>query len=99
VHVMEPLSAGTGLTGLRMIWAGVKWLWRSRQAPWSTVPFRATLTHHEGAWYSISLWCPNDRPYQIEVLGVRTVRPKGLLLRRSDGTPQRVWLSPPKRLA
>jgi hypothetical protein len=86
---MEPLSTGTGLTGLKMIWEGMKWLWRSRQAPWSAVHFRATMRQHEGNWYSITLWCPNDKPFQIEVLSVRTIRPKWLPLRRSDGTPQK----------
>jgi hypothetical protein len=86
---VEPLSVGTGLTGLKMIWEGVKWLWRSRQAPWSAVPFRATMRHHEGTWYSVNLWSPNDNPFQVEVLSVRTIRPKQLQLRQSDETPQR----------
>jgi len=96
---MEPLSAGTGLTGLKMIWEGVKWLWRSRQAPWSAVHFRATMRQHEGTWYSVSLWCPNDNPFQIEVLSVRTIRPKRLALRRSDGTPQQGMLAAPQATA
>ena len=47
------------------------------------------MKQHEGSWYSVTLWCPNDNPFQIEVLSVRTVKPKGLPLRRSDETPQR----------
>jgi hypothetical protein len=47
------------------------------------------MVRHAGSWYSVTLWCQNDSLLQIEVLSVRTIRPKGLPLRRSDGTPQR----------
>ncbi len=35
--MMEPIGTGTVVTGLRLIAEGSKWLWRSRQAPWSVV--------------------------------------------------------------
>ena len=86
---MEPLSAGTWLTGLKTIWEGVKRLRQLHLAPWSAANFRATMRQHGGTWYSVTLRCHNDEPFEIEVLSVRTIRPKGLPLRQSDRTPQR----------
>jgi hypothetical protein len=87
VCTMDPVSAG--LTVLRMLGTGVTHLWRLRYAPWSAAPFLATMKQHEGTWHSIRLRCANDKPFEINVLSVRTVRPKkGLPLRPNDGTPQ-----------
>jgi hypothetical protein len=40
---MEPVTLGTAGTGLRMIWEGIRWLWHSRQAPWTTINLAATM--------------------------------------------------------
>jgi hypothetical protein len=93
---MEPVS--TGLSFLKPISEGLQWLWRKRQAPWSDVPLRANVRHYEGPWYRVALSCPNDKPYPIEVLTVRTVKPKGLPLRPNTGTPQQhMWATLPKK--
>lgn len=87
--MIDPVSAGAS-TGLRMIWEGIKWVWRSRQAPWSALSVRATLGKvGESGWRQITIQAPQDNPYPVEILSVRTIRPSGLKLCRSDGTPMR----------
>jgi len=81
---MEALSAGSALTGLRMIAEGFKWLWRSRQAPWSAVSLTATMQPHILPWYAVRFWCVPEKAYAIELLSARTIRPGGLPLRRAN---------------
>jgi hypothetical protein len=85
--MVEPFSAGTFVTGGRMIWEGIKWIARSRQAPWSVVNISATLRPHIAPWYSVRFFSHPEKPFAIDLVSVRTIRPKGLLLRRanSDG--------------
>jgi hypothetical protein len=83
---MEPIGASTAVTGLRMIWTGMRWLWHSRQAPWSAVPLSATMSPYIEPWHDVKLFGTNEKPFAIEILSVRTIRPKGLRLRRADST-------------
>jgi hypothetical protein len=80
--MIEPISAGGAMTGLRMIWAGLTWLIRSRQAPWSAVPISATIRPHILPWYEVTFRGANPKPFVVELLSVRTIRPVGLPLRR-----------------
>ena len=86
---MEPFSTGAILSTLKTVWSAMEWARRKFQAPWDDVPFKATIHSYDKNWYSVSFLCLNDKPFEIEVLYVRTVKPKGLLLRKNDGTPQR----------
>jgi hypothetical protein len=86
--MVEPISAGTFVTGGRMIWEGIKWIVRSRQAPWSVVNMSATLAPHILPWYSIRLFAPSEKPFAIDLLSARTIRPKALTLCRADGSVQ-----------
>ena len=90
--MIEPVSAGSAMTGLRMIWAGVQWLLRSRQAPWSAVPISVTIKPHILPWYSVRFFCLNERPFGIEILKARTIRPKKLKLRRAASDIQSVMV-------
>jgi hypothetical protein len=80
--MFEPISGGTFITGGRMIWEGIKWIGRSRQAPWSILNMSATLRPHISPWYSVRFFCHPEKPFAIDLLSVRTIRPKGLLLCR-----------------
>jgi hypothetical protein len=86
--MIEPVSAGGLMTGLRMIWAGILWLVQSRQAPWSAVPISATIRPHIIPWYSVRFFCLNERPFAIEILRARTIRPRKLKLRRAASDRQ-----------
>ena len=86
--MIEPISAGTFATGGKMIWEGIKWIARSRQAPWSVVAMSATLAPHILPWYSVRLFSRNEKAYAIDLLSARTIRPKGLTLCRADGSVQ-----------
>ena len=86
--MIEPVSAGSVMTGLRMIWTGIQWLLRSRQAPWSAVPIAATIRPHIPPWYSVRFFCLNERPFAIELLDARTIRPGKLKLRRAASDMQ-----------
>src|SRR6266705_1699369 len=86
--MIEPVSAGGVMTGLRMIWTGVLWLLRSRQAPWSAVPISATIAPHILPWYSVRFFCLNERPLAIEIQRARTIRPRKLVLRRAASDRQ-----------
>ena len=90
--MMEPVSAGGVITGLRMIWAGIQWMLRSRQAPWSTVPISATIRPHILPWYSVRFFCLNEKPFAIEIVRARTIRPKKLKLRRAASDTQQVMV-------
>ena len=90
--MIEPVSAGSVMTGLRMIWTGIQWLLRSRQAPWSAVPISATITPHILPWYCVRFSCLNERPFAIELLRARTIRPKKLKLRRAASDMQSVMV-------
>lgn len=76
--------ASTAMTGLRMIWTGIGWLWHSRHAPWNAINLSANMVPHVGSWYDVRFWGINDRPFAIEIFSVRTIRPKNLPLRRAD---------------
>lgn len=67
---MEPVSVGTLGTGLRMIWSGIRWIWQSRQAPWTAINLTATLTPHDRDWYAVRFFGANDKPFAIELLPV-----------------------------
>jgi hypothetical protein len=86
--MIEAVGAGSVMTGLRMIWTGVQWLLRSRQAPWSAVPISATIRPHILPWYSVRFFCLNEKPFAIELLSARTIRPKKLKLRRAASDMQ-----------
>ena len=43
---MKP-SANTAVTGLRMIWTGLGWLWHSSQAPWNAINLSAKIGKRE----------------------------------------------------
>jgi len=73
-----------------MIAEAIKWLWRSRQAPWSAINLTATMTPYILPWYAVRFWCSPEKPFAIELLSARTIRPVGLHLRRSDGNAQPV---------
>ena len=90
--MIEPASAGSVMTGLRMIRTGVQWLLRSRHAPSSAVPISATIRPHILPWYSVRFFCLNERPFAIELLRVRTIRPKKLKLRRAASAKQAVMV-------
>ena len=90
--MIEPVSAGSVMTSLRMIRTGVQWLLRSRQAPWSAVPISATITPHVLPWYCVRFFCLNERPFAIELLRARTIRPKKLKLRRAASDKQAVMV-------
>jgi len=90
--MIEQASAGSVMTGLRMIRTGVQWLLRSRQAPWSAVPISATIKPHILPWYSVRFFCLNERPFAIELLRARTIRPKKLKLRRAASDKQAVMV-------
>jgi hypothetical protein len=70
-----------------MIWEGIKWITRSRQAPWSIINMSATLRPHIAPWYSVRFFCYPREPFAIDLASVRTIRPKDLLLRcaNADG--------------
>jgi hypothetical protein len=84
--MVEPVSAF--VTGGRMIWEGIKWIARSRQAPWSVVNMSATSAPHILPWYSVRLFAVSEKPFAIDLLSARTIRPKDLLLCRADGSVQ-----------
>ncbi len=86
--MIEPVSAGSVVTGFRMIWAGVQFLLRSRREPWSAVPISATIRPHILPWYSVRFFCLNERPFAIEIVRARTIRPKKLRLRRAASDMQ-----------
>jgi hypothetical protein len=86
--MIEPISAGTFTTGGKMIWEGVKWIARSRQAPWSVVNMSANLAAHILPWYSVRFFSRSEKPYAIDLLSARTIRPKGLLLSKADASVQ-----------
>ena len=90
--MIEQASAGSVMTGLRMIRTGVQWLLRSRQAPWSAVPISATIRPHILPWYSARFFCVNEKPFAIELLRARTIRPKKLKLRRAASDMQSVMV-------
>ena len=90
--MIESVSADSVVTGLRMIRTGVQWLLRSRQAPWSAVPISATIRPHILPWYSVRFFCLNERPFAIELLRARTIRPKKLKLRRAASDKQAVMV-------
>jgi hypothetical protein len=84
--MVKPISLGTAGTGLRMIREGIRWLWHSRQAPWSAINISANLVPHVGSWHNVRFWAINDKPFAIEIFSVRTIRPKNLSLRRADNS-------------
>jgi hypothetical protein len=73
--------------------AGAKWVWDRINRPWTEVQIRATLqqSSNEG-WHRVGFKCVNEKPYEIRVLNVRTIKPKDLALRPSDPTPQQGML-------
>jgi hypothetical protein len=82
----DPFSAGTFLTGGRMILEGIKWMVRSRQAPRSIINMSATLRPHIAPWYAVRFFGQPEKPFAIDLVSVRTIRPKGLLLcLKTDG--------------
>jgi hypothetical protein len=86
--MFEPISAGTFMTGGRMVWEGIKWIFRSRQAPWSFITMSADLRPHIAPWYSVRFFGHSEKPFAIDLVSVRTIRPKGLLLcRPKPGEP------------
>ena len=85
--MFDPLGGGL-ITGGRMIWEGIKWIARSRQTPWSMVNVSATLAPHIAPWYSVRFFSLSEKPFAIEVLSARSIRPKGLLLSKADGAAQ-----------
>jgi hypothetical protein len=82
--MFDPVSGGTLMTGGRMIWEGIKWIARSRQAPWSIINMSATLGPHISPWYSIRFFGQSEKPFAIDLVSVRTIRPKGLMLCRPN---------------
>jgi hypothetical protein len=86
--MIEPISAGTFATGSKMIWEGIKWIARSRQAPWSVVDMSATLAPHILPWYSVRFFSRSQKPYALDLMSARTIRPKGLTLCKADGSVQ-----------
>jgi hypothetical protein len=83
---MEPIT--TGMTGLRMIAEGIKWIWRSQQAPWSVINLTATISPHVQSWYAVRFWCSPEKPFAVEILTAKTIRPSKLQLCRADGSVQ-----------
>jgi hypothetical protein len=75
--MVEPISAGTLATGGRMIWEGIKWMVRSRQAPWSVVNMSATMAPHILPWYSVRFFSVSEKPIAIDLLSARTIRNGG----------------------
>jgi hypothetical protein len=69
--------------------SGAKWVWDQINRPWTEVQIRATLQQYSnGGWHRVGFKCVNEKPYDIQVLNVRTIKPKNLPLRPSDRTPQ-----------
>ena len=80
------IGAGAILSGVK---AGLEWAWRRLQAPWNDVKFTAAMKEYqEDNWHAVSLRCFNDKPFEIQALTLRTIKPKGLPLRKNDGTSQ-----------
>ena len=75
--MIDPLG-GELITGGRMIREGIKWIARSRKAPWSVINMSATP--HISPWYSIRFFGQSEKPFAIDVVSVRTIRSKGLML-------------------
>ncbi|WP_315737969.1 hypothetical protein [Bradyrhizobium sp. SZCCHNR1093] len=71
-----------------MIWTGIQWILRSRKAPWSVVPVSATISPHILPWYAVRFFSRSDRPFAVELLTVRTIRPKSLQLCAADPAVQ-----------
>lgn len=89
--MIEAISASTFMTGGKMIWEGVKWIARSRQAPWSIVPLSASLEGYVAPWYSVRFFCRSDKAFAIDLLIARTIRPSNLRLKDPErGTPSEV---------
>lgn len=80
------IGTSTLLTGGRMIVEAIRWMIHSRQGPWSDVLMSADLRGHIPPWYSVRIFCNPQKPFAVELLSVRTIRPKGLLLCRA--TPE-----------
>ena len=47
--MFEPVSGA--FAGVRMFWEGIKWAWKSKQAPWSALPATAHLSKHSAPWH------------------------------------------------
>jgi hypothetical protein len=77
------------MTGGRMILAGIQWIIGYRQAPWSIINLSATLAPYISPWYSVRFFGTSEKPFAIELVSARTIRPKRLWLCRADtsGSP------------
>jgi hypothetical protein len=75
---------GTLLTGGRMIWSGIKWLMGSRDAPWSAVPLSADMKPHIPPWCAVRIFGYPEKTFAIDLVSVRSIRPKRLLLCKAD---------------
>jgi len=94
VTPMEVVSLGTALSVLKSVaTSAIKWTWEQVNRPWTEVPIRATIRPSDGSWHRVGFKCVNEKPYELEVLSVRTVKPKDLPLRRATGPPSKVWRS------
>jgi hypothetical protein len=86
---MEFVSLGTALSVLKSVAASaIKWTWDQVNRPWTEVLIRAAIRRSNGSWHRVGFKCVNEKPYELEVLSVHTVKPKDLPLRPSDRTPQ-----------
>jgi hypothetical protein len=69
--------------------SGVKWAWDQINRPWTEVQIKATLNRpSNGGWHRVAFKPVNEKPFEIQVLNVRAVKPRNLPLRPSDLTPQ-----------
>ena len=69
-------AAKAGLTALN-------WIRNWFDAPWKSLLIRAQIHRHQDEWHEVNFKITNEKPYWIDLLMVRTTRPKALRLRRA----------------
>ena len=72
--MIEPIGASAALNGFRMIWTGVRWILRSKQAPWNVISMSASLEPYMLLCYSVRFFCPSEKPFAIELLTARIIQ-------------------------
>jgi hypothetical protein len=71
--------AGAAKTG----WSVLNWIRNRFDAPWKALLISAKIHQHQENWYEVNFKITNEKPFWVDLAAVRTVKPKGLRLRRA----------------
>lgn len=76
-------EVGTFTGAAKAGWSALNWVRNWLDAPWKALLISARIHRHHEDWYEVNFKVTNEKPFWIDLVSVRTAKPKKLRLRRA----------------